>query len=60
MFVEGEVIFMGDAVEVHARLQSKIILLVIDVPGNTAVAVEVVTGYPWVAVVQSFDDHFVA
>ena len=50
---------MGDAVEVQSVLPFQLITLIIDMVGDAANAIKVVTGDLRVAVSQSFNDRFV-
>lgn len=59
VLVEREVILMGDAVEVQSVLPFQVITLLINVVGDAANAIEVVTRDLRVAVSQSFDNRFV-
>ena len=59
VLVEREIIFMGDAVEVQSVLPFQLITLIIDMVGDAANAIKVVTGDLRVAVSQSFNDRFV-
>ena len=58
--VEREIIFVGDGIEVHPRLESQVILLVTYAVSHPAVSIEELSCNAFVLVAQTVDDFFVS
>lgn len=59
VLVELKIILVGNAVEVESRFPFQIVMLIIDMVGNSACGIEVVAGDLWVTATQSFDYLFI-